>query len=64
MAQITIYIPDELKRELRQFKHLNLSRAAVGGLRRALTLAKKEATDDARSEEEEVGRDMENPVSS
>ncbi len=53
MAQITIYIPDELKRELRQFKHLNLSRAAVGGLRRALTLAKKEMSDDARSTEEE-----------
>ncbi len=63
MAQITIYIPDELKRELRQFKHLNLSRAAVGGLRRALTLAKKEASDDARSEEEEVSRDMEDAVS-
>ena len=53
MAQITIYIPDELKRELRQFKHLNLSRAAVSGLRRALTIAKKEMSDDARSEEEE-----------
>ncbi len=63
MAQITIYIPDELKRELRQFKHLNLSRAAVGGLRRALTLAKKEQSDDARSTEEEERRDMENPVS-
>ncbi len=63
MAQITIYIPAELKRELRQFKHSNLSRAAVGGLRRALTLAKKEASDDARSEEEEISRDMENPVS-
>ncbi len=63
MAQITIYIPDELKRELRQFKHLNLSRAAVGGLRRALTLAKKEQIDDARSEEEEERRDMEDAVS-
>jgi len=56
MAQITIYIPDELKRELRQYKHLNLSRAAVSGLRRALTihkkLAEKGASDDARSEEE------------
>ncbi len=63
MAQITIYRPDELKRELRQFKHLNLSRAAVGGLRRALTLAKKEQIDDARSEEEEERRDMEDAVS-
>ncbi len=63
MAQITIYIPDELKRELRQFKHLNLSRAAVGGLRRALTLAKKEQSDDARSTEEEERRDMEDAVS-
>ena len=53
MAQITIYVPAELKRELRQFKHLNLSRAAVSGLRRALTLAKKEQRDDARSTEEE-----------
>ena len=59
MAQITIYIPDELKRELRQYKHLNLSRAAVAGLRRALTVHKKivekEATDGERSEDNQSG---------
>ena len=45
MAQITIYIPDDLRRRMRRFRDENFSQAAQSGIRRALTLAEKQDGD-------------------
>ncbi len=42
MAQITIYIPDDLRRRMRKFPDVNFSKAAQQGLRSALTKAEKQ----------------------
>ncbi len=45
MAQITIYIPDDLRRRMRRFRDVNFSQAAQSGIRRAFTLAEKQDCD-------------------
>ena len=52
MAQITIYVDDELKRRMRRFPRVNFSKAAAAGLRRALTIAERPAREDSDDERE------------
>ncbi len=65
MAQITIYIPDDLKRRMRRYPDVNFSRAAAAGLRRALTMAERQAgsgaEDESRAAEEESDGDLADP---
>ena len=51
MAQITIYIPDDLRRRMRRFRDVNFSQAAQRGIRGALTRAEKKESDGERDGE-------------
>jgi len=51
MAQITIYIPDDLRRRMRRFRDVNFSQAAQSGIRAALTRAEKKESEGDRDGE-------------
>ncbi len=49
MAQITIYVSEELKRRMRRHPQVNFSRAAAEGLERALAAAEEEQSNESRA---------------